>query len=392
MKQTRHTIQVVFFVAIAILVYGFKFNVEAYCPFGAVETLYTYIKEGKMLCALGTGNFYALGMILLMTLIFRRFFCGYVCPIGATSELMRSLAGDFEYKQLQVPNKIDKGLSLIRYAVLIMVLIMTAATIDLFYRKMSPCYLLASINNDIVFSTYVVGVIFLVGSFLISMPFCRWICPFAVVQNVFSKFGLSTIERDVSECINCGKCTNSCPMSIDVANTEIVKSADCISCFECINSCPVGKEDTDKALSWVFLRKIKISNTKNIIIAAILFGVFATAGLSIFVDIPTFIYTRDVIKPSVTNNVIFEVEGVSCSGSAKLFTYFLDRKDISQISGYMKVTARPRSGWIPINIQYDPAKTDKEALVEAIMEPYYDLEEKRWRPSPFKIKGFNLFE
>ncbi len=390
MKELRHKIQFVFFVAIIALVYGFKFNVEAYCPFGAVETFYTFIAQGKMLCALGSGNIFAFILIILLTILFRRFFCGYICPIGAVSEFLRTFADDFNFKQLRIPQKTDRWLSVIKYLVLILVLYLTAVTVNLFCRNISPCYLMASINNDIKFSTYVVGVIVLVASFLISMPFCRWFCPFAAVQNIFSKLGLTWITRDTTSCINCGKCSVHCPMNIDVASKKAVYSANCISCFECVDVCPVSKDTKQKPLKWKFLGRFNIANTKAVIVTIILFCVITTAAASLLIDFPTFAYVRDITKPDTLEKIELKVKGISCSGSAKLFTYFLDRKDISEIEGYLKVTTRPRSGWIDVALLYDPLKTDEQAIIEAITEAYYDEAEQRWRPSPFEIKGVDL--
>lgn len=392
MKSLRHKIQLTFFAAIIILVYVFKFNVEAYCPFGAVETMYTYFSEGKMLCALGSGNLFALISIVILTVFFRRFFCGYICPIGAVSEFLRTLAADFKFKQLQVPPKLDRWLSMIKYLMVPLVLVMTAATVNLFYRNISPCYLMASINDDIVFSTYVVGFIVLVASFIISMPFCRWICPFAAIQNVFSKFGFARITRDTESCINCGKCSKSCPMNIDVANQKAVTSANCISCFECVDVCPVDSEGRAKVLQWKFFDRVNITHLKPVLVATILICVIATAGASLLIDFPTFSYIRDIPRPDSTEKIVLQIQGVTCSGSAQLFAYFLDRKDISEVEGYLKVTTRPRPGWIDATILFDPAKTNEQAIIEAVTEAYYDESEQRWRPSPFRIRGVDIFE
>ena len=392
MRSLRHKIQFVFFAGIVTLVYVFKYNVEAYCPFGAVETFYTYIKEGRMLCALGSGNLFAFLSIVIFTLLFRRFFCGYICPIGAVSEFLRTLAADFKYKQLVVNPTIDKCLSMIKYLMVPVVLYVTAVTVNLFYRDISPCYLMSSINDDIKFSTYVVGIIVLIASFIISMPFCRWICPFAAIQNIFSKLGLVRITRDTNSCINCGKCSNVCPMNIDVANQKSVTSANCISCFECMDVCPVKVNKNQSVLKWSLLGKFHIKNVRAVIVTIILICVITTAGASFLIDFPTFVYSRDIQKPAAVEKVILKVQGVSCSGSAQLFTYFLGRKDISEVDGYLKVAARPRPGWIDITVLYDPAVTDKQAIVEAITEAYYDESEQRWRPSPFEVKGVDLLE
>lgn len=392
MRSLRHKIQLCCVAFILLLVYGFKFNVEAYCPFGAVETLFTYLAEGKMLCALGSGNVFAFISIVFFTVLFRRFFCGYVCPIGAVSEFLRTLAADFNYKQIAVPKKTDRWLAMIKYLILPLVLVLTALTVNLFYRNISPCYLMASINNDIKLSTYIVSAIVIVASFLISMPFCRWFCPFAAIQNIFSVLGFTRITRDTTSCINCGKCSKSCPMNIDVANKQSVRSANCISCFECIDVCPVDAERKQKPLSWKLFGKIEIINVKAVIVSTLLICVITTAAASLLIDFPTFLYTRDIPQSETVVKVVLEVRGITCSGSAKLFAYFLDRKDISEIEGYLKVATRPRPGWIDVTLWFNPDKTDKQTITEAITEAYYDESEQRWRPSPFEVKGVDLLE
>ncbi len=392
MRALRHKIQFAVVAIILILVYGFKFNVEAYCPFGAIETFYTHLTEGKMLCALGSGNLFALIAIIVITMMFRRVFCGYVCPIGAVSEFLRTLAKDFDFKQIQVSEKLDRRLGWLRYLILAAVLCLTAATVNLFYRNISPCYLMASINNDIKLSTYIVGGIFLVASFMISMPFCRWFCPFAVIQNLFSRFGLTRIARDADSCVNCGKCSKSCPMNIDVAHCKSITSAECIACFECVEVCPVPKTGKPNPLTWRWFGKRAIGNAKSTVITVIVMGVVATAAASLLLDFPTFSYRRDIPQPEQLEKTVLKIRGITCSGSAKLFTYFLDRKDISEIEGYLKVATRPRPGWIEVTVWFDPAKASHDDIAEAVIEAYYDPAEQRWRPSPFEVKGFDLLD
>ncbi len=94
MSRTRRCVQFGFLLLVLVGVYVVGGNCERWCPFGGVEALYTYVHEGNMLCSLGTANFFMLGGVLLMTLLMRRAFCGYACPIGTISEWLRGwLAG-----------------------------------------------------------------------------------------------------------------------------------------------------------------------------------------------------------------------------------------------------------------------------------------------------------
>ncbi len=79
----RKTLQFGFLALTLVAVFVVRGNAERWCPFGGLEALYTYTREGNLPCSLGVSNFYILGAVLLMTLILRRAFCGYVCPVGA---------------------------------------------------------------------------------------------------------------------------------------------------------------------------------------------------------------------------------------------------------------------------------------------------------------------
>ena len=394
MKKFRYSIHAIVVALGLLLLFVLGFNVEAFCPFGAVESMYTYFHEGQLLCSLGVGNFYMLIAVLLVTFLFRRVFCGYICPIGIISSFLRKTAAYFKIKELEVPTKLDNVLKYVRFLVLIIVLFFTAQLATLVFRNVSPCIILASGEEEIEKSTYIAGAITVIASILIYMPFCRWFCPFSLVQNVFSKFGLAKIHRDKSTCVNCGKCATACPMNIQVDKVEYVKSAECISCFECIEACPVkiNKEDkkSAKVLSWRIPAFGTISSPPKLIVSYFIISAVAVAFAVNKMPFSTFRYSRDVAAPATVKLVEFETKGVTCAGSAKLFIYFLNREDISEVEGYLKIATSPKNGWTNVSIWYDPELTDDQLIFEAITEPYYDENENRWRPSPFEIKGYDI--
>ncbi len=396
MKKFRYGVHAIVFIAGLILLFGLSFNVEAFCPFGAVESMFTFFHDGQLLCSLGIGNYYMLIAVVIVTILFRRVFCGYICPIGIISAFLRKVSAFLKIKQLAVPTKLDKALSFVRYLVLILVLFFTAQLATLVYRNVSPCIIIASSEEEIEKSTYIAGAITVIASLLIYMPFCRWFCPFAIVQNIFSKFGLAKIHRDESTCVNCGKCAAACPMKLEVDKVKTVNSADCISCFECIEACPIvcdsqGKKPA-KVLSWRMPVVGVISSPPKVLTAFFVVSALAVAFAVNKMPFSTYRYSRELPVPSEIKLVEFETKGVSCAGSAQLFIYFLNREDISEIEGYLEVVTSPKDGWTSVKLWYDPELTDEDSIFEAITEPYYDEKESRWRASPFEIKGFDILE
>ncbi len=388
MKKTRHVIQGIFLVLILLGVYGLGRNMELWCPFGGVECLSLFIHDGKMMCALAASNFFILGAVLLLTLVLKRAFCGYMCPLGALAEGMRCLSKKFKIKQVEPSPKVDRVLSLTKYVILVLVLVGSFKATELIFRDVDPCFAMLgySTNEEVAWSSFVFLGIFIGSALFISMPFCRWFCPFAAVLNLFSRVGLTRIHRNTETCIDCGKCTKACPMQIDVAKCQTVTAARCITCGECVTACPVQQTPT---LAWRFLNGKSVVQAHRWIAAAIVLTVVLAVAASQTVNLPTFNHTRDITRPTTVEQCTLKVQGVECSGSARQLIYFLDRDDLYAVGGYLNIKTSPGSGFVDVTLTYDPSQTDPQALTEALVEPYYDTIEARWRQSPFEIEGYD---
>jgi len=77
-----------------------------------------------------------------------------------------------------------------------------------------------------------------------NRAFCKYLCPASVFLKTSSTFSLLRIKGDKDKCTNCGDCTTSCLMSIDIPKYinagQRVKSSECIMCMKCIAACPEG--------------------------------------------------------------------------------------------------------------------------------------------------------
>ena len=62
-------------------------SVDALCPFGALESAYTLTAAKTMLNKIATSSFLLLIATLLVAILFRRVFCGLICPFGTLQEL-----------------------------------------------------------------------------------------------------------------------------------------------------------------------------------------------------------------------------------------------------------------------------------------------------------------
>jgi hypothetical protein len=71
--------------------------------------------------------------------------------------------------------------------------------------------------------------------------------------------------------------------------------------------------------------------------------------------------------------------------------YYLERDDMYELSGYLKLEAWPGPGAALARVTYNPSLTDEASIKEAVTEPYFDGEASVWRPSPFAIEGYDPF-
>ncbi len=384
----RRIVQLFFLVLTAAAVFLVGANAERWCPFGGVEALYTYLHEGNLTCSLAVSNFYILGAVLLSALLLRRVFCGYACPIGAISEWLQKGAEKLGIKSVRVPRRLDGFLSLLKYPILVVILYLTWAAGELIFRGFDPCYALLSRHGvDITFWAYVAAGGIALFSLLITVPFCRWLCPLAAVLNPFSRFGAAKVKRNEEHCTSCRNCAKACPMAIPVNLVRTVNHARCTSCLDCVDACP---EKENCALEWTLPAAPALSPrwTKPALVM-IFFGIMTAAvSASYLFPLPSFMWSRGEI-PANAAALEIEVDGLNCRGNATMLVYFLERDDELEIAGPLRLEAWPEPGPARAIILYDPAKVDEMKIKKAVTEAYYDYDADIWRASPFKITGYD---
>lgn len=214
---------------------------EAFCPFGGMESLWGLFTTSQYSCALGPLNLAMLVGLLGLTILSKKSFCGWCCPIGFLGELFGRVGGKL-LKKRPIPGRTLNGmLKIFRYLVFGVVLFFTYRTAELVFRGYDPFYIIFSGLGHETYGmiSIIVMIVLGIAGLLIPMFFCRYLCPLSATMDPFSRVGLIKLERNEETCTMCEECQIACPHDIPVHELKVVRHRDCTNCMECMDACPV---------------------------------------------------------------------------------------------------------------------------------------------------------
>jgi len=238
----RYLFQAVVIIALVYLALGFgRRTFEAYCPFGGVEALYGLFTTGNYTCALSEANLAMFIGLIALVVLSKKSFCSWICPVGAIGELLNRVGFRIRHKKQLIGPKADRVLRWLRYPVLLIVLYFTYKIEDLIFRGYDPFYLIFSGfgHGSLGMASIVIMASILLASLLISLPFCRYLCPLGAIQGFLAWVGIAKIYPDEGTYIDCGLCDRACPQLIPVSTKNNMRHIDCTNCLECVEVCPV---------------------------------------------------------------------------------------------------------------------------------------------------------
>jgi Pyruvate/2-oxoacid:ferredoxin oxidoreductase delta subunit len=205
--------------------------------------------------------------IMIPSLIGRKLFCGWVCPLGAFQELINKIPFKFKWKNFNFT-----AFNSVRMALLLMFFLTIYAVRD------HVAYLAELVEADLTnnmwtaFSAYnvyepinffellhwnidsifiIMMSILVLSSIVIYRPFCYLICPIGAMTWLLERIAPLRVRVDHSKCIQCGICEEKapCPTISKLLDEKAKFIPDCTSCGECLEEC---EED---AISFSFVKK-----------------------------------------------------------------------------------------------------------------------------------------
>ncbi|MGD8465939.1 MAG: 4Fe-4S binding protein [Anaerolineae bacterium] len=215
------------------------------------------------------------GITILLTLLFGRVWCGWLCPLGTLLEwlsprrprlkapaegwraakyltlfaiLLAALLGNLTLLVLDPITILNRTLATTAWPALRYVVVQAEAFLYQFQFLWGP---LDAVHTTIVQPLFqevqpVFGLAFLLAFLFAGLVvlnwwaerfWCRYLCPLGGLLGLLSKLAL--VRREVDDaCAQCARCTHQCPTgTIDPLDNFRSDPAECIVCFDCITDC-----------------------------------------------------------------------------------------------------------------------------------------------------------
>lgn len=216
-------------------------TVDALCPFGGLESMYLWFKEGNWLRRIAPSSWILFIGVATVTLLGGRIFCGWICPLGAINEFVTMISRKSGIRKFELPSSLDTSLRFLKYIVLVVILYTTWRFGTLTFREFDPwaAWMHISVGwSEFGYGTLVLAATLFLGMF-IERFWCRYLCPLGAALGLISRFSFIKVHRDTATCISCGKCHTACPVGLSPDKDTVQKNGECIVCGKCSAACPV---------------------------------------------------------------------------------------------------------------------------------------------------------
>ncbi|HIE43302.1 MAG TPA: 4Fe-4S binding protein [Candidatus Omnitrophica bacterium] len=182
------------------------------------------------------GSFWYLlaGLILVSTIFWGRFYCGWLCPFGAIEEIIHRK----RYK-LQV-SSLESELKRVKYFLVWIAIILALVLDNVSAGNYEPFTVIFNQKGSTLLVSFLIGILFF--SLFYYRFWCRYFCPVGAVLGLVSSLSIWKL-RSGENCTFCQSCLNNCPMqAIEVRDKEkiTINHLECIHCNECIGVCRQG--------------------------------------------------------------------------------------------------------------------------------------------------------
>jgi len=185
--------------AFSLAYFGF-YRQGCICAVGSVQNVSLSLFNSNYTIPLAALLFF---LIPLVTALFAgRLFCAGVCPLGAIQELTG-------FRQIKVPKKVEAVIAAVPFVYLGVAVLFAATGSEFLICRYDP--FVGMFRIDAPYTMIIFGGLLLAVGIFVNRPYCRYLCPYGVLQNIFSRFSARHVTISPAECKSCRLCEPGCP-------------------------------------------------------------------------------------------------------------------------------------------------------------------------------------
>lgn len=220
-------------------------GIEGFLPIGALTSLKHWIVNGEIHPVHPAALVIFLA-ILLMSLLAKKSYCSWICPVGTLSEAVHKVGARLMGRNFKVWRPLDLLLQGVKYLVLFffvkiilfdMPAFAVAAFLDTPYWAAGDAKMLHFFTRMSATTVTVLAILTLL-SLVYRNVWCRYLCPYGALLGILSLLSPFKIRRNPQKCSDCRQCSHACPSGISVHNKTTVVSPECTGCLTCVSICP----------------------------------------------------------------------------------------------------------------------------------------------------------
>jgi polyferredoxin len=163
---------------------------------------------------------------VVTTILWGRLYCGRICAFGSLTQLMDKVVPD--RLRVNVPRRIEKHASTIKYGLLAATVLYFLVTRDIFiYKYVEPFWMFSLTAST---GLWIGLGLLLVATIFVRNLYCRFLCPVGAFLGLLSMLTVFRIKR-WSECNSCTICEKKCEWGA-IRGPKIIAS-ECVRCDDC---------------------------------------------------------------------------------------------------------------------------------------------------------------
>lgn len=220
-------------------------GVEGFLPIGALTSLKYWLLTGNV-HPVHPAALVIFVTILLMSLLAKKSFCSWLCPVGTLSEAAHKIGRRLFGRNFRIWLWLDLLLRGIKYLLLLLFVVfillgMSRAALVTFLD--APYWAVSDVKMLHFFTkmsgtTMTVVLLLTFLSLFYKMFWCRYLCPYGALLGLASLLSPFKVRRDAALCSGCQGCSAVCPSNLEIHSCTAVSSPECTGCLTCVERCP----------------------------------------------------------------------------------------------------------------------------------------------------------